>query len=205
MPNLPFFATVLLTGFSFFLPHQVDAQTNGDGEYSEPEVDEPDGEVTEPSPSSGAAPASTASIIASLDAATKFCLKAGSDGYGVDCVAERLSVLSNELKGKKEFEELQAILEKASNDLHEIARANRSNTVAPAFISVQGETKTTTTRRLIAVDEAKLEIAVTQAIAVIEEAETLLLRSAEGTSDRALQYQQIASALGSNKVLLRSV
>jgi hypothetical protein len=31
-----------------------------------------------------------------------------------------------------------------------------------------------------------------------------LLRSADASSGRAVQYQQIAAALGSNKVLLRS-
>jgi hypothetical protein len=58
---------------------------------------------------------------------------------------------------------------------------------------------------LIPVDDAKLDIAVAQALEVIGAAETVLLRSAEGSDDRALQFQQIASAIGSNKVLLRSL
>ena len=46
--------------------------------------------------------------------------------------------------------------------------------------------------------------ALSQAAAVLAEAETQLLRSAGVSSRRAVQYQQIAAALGSNKVLLRS-
>ena len=39
---------------------------------------------------------------------------------------------------------------------------------------------------------------------VLEEAETKLLRSASSDAKRAIHYQKIAAAVGSNKVLLRS-
>lgn len=49
------------------------------------------------------------------------------------------------------------------------------------------------------------DVALAQALAVIVEAETVLLRSAENPGERAAQFQRIASAVGSNKVLLRSL
>jgi hypothetical protein len=39
---------------------------------------------------------------------------------------------------------------------------------------------------------------------ILEEAETKLLRSASSDAKRAIHYQRIAAAVGSNKVLLRS-
>lgn len=208
MPVSHFLIAPALAAVLLLFPASISAQTSngdeGDTGHSEPGGNEPDGEVGDASPGSGAAPASTASIVASLNAATSFCAKAGSDGYAVDCIAERLEVLSNSLKGQDGFEEIHAILEKTSNDLHDIARANRSKTVRPAHIALSDDAATVTSRRLIAVDEARADHAVAQAIEVIGEAETLLLRSAERSNERALQYQQIAAALGSNKVLLRS-
>ena len=43
-----------------------------------------------------------------------------------------------------------------------------------------------------------------RAEAILQETETLLLRSATGTAARTLAYQQIAAAVGSTKLLLRS-
>jgi hypothetical protein len=43
-----------------------------------------------------------------------------------------------------------------------------------------------------------------QASAILDQAQTVLLRSAEAAEERRSQYVQIAEALGSNKVLLRS-
>jgi hypothetical protein len=43
-----------------------------------------------------------------------------------------------------------------------------------------------------------------QASDIVAEAETILLRSASSDATRAIHYQRIAAAVGSNKVLLRS-
>lgn len=173
-----------------------------EGDYSEPE--ESDG----PDRSSGAKSASGASsesIIATLAAATSFCTPLVQSEFVIDCLSERLSALSKQLEGQEGFEEVQAILESTARDLNQIARQNRSSTLSPAKFATHGQTPVQTTRRLIPVDETKMEEAVSQALAVIEEAETLLLRSAEDSTDRSIQFQQIAAAIGSNKVLLRSI
>jgi len=50
-----------------------------------------------------------------------------------------------------------------------------------------------------------LSSAAAQALVVIENTETLLLRSPDTSVEQAAQFQQIAEAIGSNKVLLRSL
>jgi len=198
-------STLLLVSFPL-----VSFANHGEGEYSEP-VSEPVSEADGPdrsSRSSGArsAPvASNKSILATLAAATSFCTPLVQSEFVIDCLSERLSTLSKQLEGQEGFEEVQAILESTARDLNQIARQNRSSTLAPAKFATHGQTPVQTTRRLIPVDETKMEEAVAQALAVIEETETLLLRSADDTTDRSIQFQQIAAAVGSNKVLLRSL
>jgi hypothetical protein len=188
------------------------AQTTGDGDETNGQngdlaTVEPDPEPSDISPASrtATAPATNATIVTSLQAATRYCTPMVATEYVIDCLAERLGNLSKQLDGQDGFEEVQAILETTAKDLNQIARQNRSVTLAPATFATQGQTSVQTTRRLIPVDEGKLEDAVSQALAVIAETETLLLRSADDSTDRSIQFQQIAAAVGSNKVLLRSL
>ncbi|PCH75327.1 MAG: hypothetical protein COC12_01170 [Rhodobacteraceae bacterium] len=189
------------------------AQTTGGGEgingqYGDGPASLPDPEPSDITPGSATAAAaitSSTSIVTSLQAATRYCTPLGPKEYVIDCLAERLGTLSNQLEGQDGFEEVQAILDSTAKDLNQIARQNRSATLAPATFATQGQTPVQTTRRLIPVDEARMEDAVSQALAVIAETETLLLRSADDSTDRSIQFQQIAAAVGSNKVLLRSL
>jgi len=219
--------TILTVVASFALsgPNLLYAQTSEEGdesEYGKAEAAEADGDsVTHPGRRSGrgpgtpaigpgstgpssASPATTTSVVASLKSASAYCLLI-SGPYAIDCVAERLAAVAKELEGQEGFEEIQAVLEATSRDLNKIARQNRSPTLPAAAFTTKGEDPVTTTRRLVPVDDAALDVAVSQAIAVIVEAETLLLRSADESAERSIQFQQIAAAIGSNKVLLRSV
>jgi hypothetical protein len=194
--------TFLLVSF----PLASFAQFNDDGNetgYSDPEAD---AERSNSPPSARAAPVATnKTVIASLQAATSYCTRLVQSEFVIDCLSERLNTLAKQLEGQEGFEDVQAILETTARDLNQIARQNRSSTIAPATFTTSGETPVRTTRRLIPVDEAKMEDAVAQALAIIEETETLLLRSADDSTNRSIQFQQIAAAIGSNKVLLRSL
>jgi len=190
MPKLSTIFFILIAAFWLANPVAVYADsnfTNGD--------DDDDG----PFP-----PATNDSVVEALEAAVKFCKPLLPKAFLVDCVSERLSDLANQLEGQKEFEEVQAILESAARKLNQIARDNQSSTRQPAAFVTPGPAPVRTTRRLIPVDEAKQHVAVDQAIAVIEEAQTLLLRSAGDPANRSIEFQRISAALGSNKVLLRS-
>jgi hypothetical protein len=215
MPKFQFplfaLATLLLVSISTvsFAQTNTDGDENndstGDPSFSIPEP-EPDPEPSSITPGTSPVPgASNKSIIASLQAATRYCTPMVPKEYVIDCLAERLEELSKQLEGQDGFEDVQAILESTANNLNQIARQNRSSTLAPATFATTGQEPVQTTRRLVPVDETKLEEAVSQALAVFEEAETLLLRSADDATDRSIQFQQIAAAVGSNKVLLRSI
>ena len=151
------------------------------------------------------APATTASVVARINSATGYCQLIQPSAYTVDCLSERLGELATLLEGQPEFAEVQIVLSTTSAKLHQIARNNGSGTRPAAKFSAPGRIPVTTTRHLIPVDDARLATAVLQAIDVIDQAQTLLLRSAETSGSRSVQFQRIATAIGSNKVLLRSI
>lgn len=147
----------------------------------------------------------TASIVASLNASTSYCKQIEAGEYVIDCLAERLEEVNRQIEGLEGYEEVSEVLAKTAGSLSQIAKQNRSETLLPAWYSTPGKTPVATERPLIPVDEDKLEDAMAQALSVIQDAETtLLLRSSEASASRATQYQRIANAIGSNKVLLRS-
>ncbi len=151
-------------------------------------------------------PAVTAAVVASLNSATGFCKDIQPREYIIDCLAERLADVNDQIANQPGYEHVREALGTASTELSKIARRSRSSTLPPARYATQSNAPVTTSRFLIPVEEAALDNAISQALAVIEEAEsTILLRSSEGSSGRAAQFQQIADAVGSNKVLLRSV
>jgi len=192
-------ATLSMTG-----PLALHAQTNGDGDDGSYGSGEGGEDRSGHPAGSSTVPASTDSVVSSIEATRNFCNMI-SNAYTIDCLAERLGELAEELEGQSGFEDAQSVLESTSRKLNAIARQNRSTTAEPARFSSQGQTPVITTRRLIPVDDTSLEQAASQALLVIAEAETLLLRSSEESAERAVQYQRIASAVGSNKVLLRSI
>lgn len=207
MPLPPFKILAPVTAFAlsglFALP-AYSGLGGGDetGGYSEPGGES----FTGPEAGPAGNPSTTATVVTALRSTTTFCKLLPSSAYAVDCLAERMAELEQQLKAQAEFDEVRAVLGSTAKKLNDIARKNRSSSLSPARFKAQGQTPITTTRRLIPVDEAKLDAAASEAIAVINEAQTLLLRSAAGQSgDRAIQYQRIAAAIGSNKVLLRSV
>lgn len=122
--------------------------------------------------------------------------------YVVDCIAERLEVLENELRGLPGQSEVQKVLRQAALDLHSVAREHRDPATPRANVRTQ-DNSLQTSRPLTAIAPDQKEAAVAKALTIIEAAETQLLRSAS-TSSQAARFQDIASALGSNKVLLRA-
>ena len=162
----------------------------------------------EPPGETGAA--TTAQVVASLQQAPRYCGWLRNDGKGefvIDCLAERLENVNRRMSGLQGYGAVRGVLDDTARQLNDIARANRAAGQRPTrFRTTEADgTVTRTDRRLVPVDAARQEAAVAQALAVIEEAETRLLRSAESPAARGAQFQRIAAAMGSNKVLLRSL
>ncbi|WP_281954529.1 hypothetical protein [Pseudophaeobacter arcticus] len=128
------------------------------------------------------------------------CAKSG--GFVVDCLAERIETLVLDASDLHGHNEMKQILRDTAEELRLLARANSDPAGPRARITSNDGQRST--RPLVAVTPSRRSSAHRQAIAILEEAETKLLRSSTQSAARASQYQQVANALGSNKVLLRS-
>lgn len=147
-------------------------------------------------------------VLQGLTAARAFCAALKDATLNVDCLAERLGDLSDTIPADTDYAEVRSVLSDTSKKLRKVADSNRDSARAGVSATQPGSEPGTvvakTSRPLTPVRTDAVEQANTQALAILEEAETVLLRSAESNSEKRTQYSQIADALDSNKVLLRS-
>lgn len=139
-------------------------------------------------------------LVGSLAAAKRFC-GALDSAYQVDCLAERIGALAEEIPPDTDYAEVRSILAKTSADMAKVANANRDRGKARANAS---SGSISTTRPLTPISSVSIASANQQAAAILDATETLLLRTPDDDSGKKLQYARIAEALGSNKTLLRS-
>ena len=186
--------------FLLTLSPPVAAQETGDtgGDYGSDPGPSGDGSPTGRSPSTQVA--SVPQLATRLSQMKNLCTASG--GYVVDCLAERIETLGLDAANMNGHTELKQILRETAEELRLLARANSDKTAARARISSNDGQRSA--RPLVAVTPERRASAQRQAIAILQEAETKLLRSSTQSAARASQYQQVAAALGSNKVLLRS-
>lgn len=188
------------------------AQANGDDDETsepgpEPEEEEDfddDGTDTVdpgllPTPSTNA---TTAAQI--LQDARRFCAAVPDPAYQIDCLSERLQAAAESLRGDPELEPARQALLQAAADLQRTVAKYREPAKPPIRASRGGAKPIRTSRPIVPVREQDLATAKAEALNILEETETVLLRAADRSSERALSFQTIAAAVGSNKVLLRS-
>lgn len=145
----------------------------------------------------------TGVLVAGLASAQKFCAELSDDAYRVDCLAERYGAMAKSIPRNSDYGEVQAILQSASDRMASLARSNRDPALPRGQATRPGSTETTS-RPLTPVSAAASAQVNQQALAILSETQTLLLRSAEGSESKIAQYAQIAQAVDSNKVLLRA-
>jgi hypothetical protein len=146
----------------------------------------------------------TAVVVSGIAAARKFCGDMNDAAYRVDCLAERFGVVADGIPADSDYAGVRTVLRETSRKLADLARANRDRSRPAARVARSGgAAPEQTTRRLIPVSPQAAATVNRQATAILQETETLLLRSAENTSQMS-QYSRIAKAVGSNKVLLRA-
>ncbi len=143
-------------------------------------------------------------LTGNIAAAQAFCGELGNDSYKVDCLAERLGEIADDIPRNTDYAEVRAILKDTSDQLADLARANRDPNQVRGRAVERGATPMRTSRPLNPVTPSALPGVNRQASAILDNTRTLLLRSAESSESKALQYSRIADALGSTKVLLRS-
>jgi hypothetical protein len=211
-------AVICLTGVVSLTGSELVAQEGGEGDTSPPPVIPvspvepvfvpPFVPPAPPPAPPGTPPATfdeiTDSVVASLEQASAFCSRLSENAYVVDCLSERLEQVADAMPDTGEFAEARATIKDTAAKLNRLARAHRDFDLPRGRARVGGEGPPTTSRALTPVESASLAAVNTEALAILNEAQTLLLRSAESSQARQIQYQRIAEALGSNKVLLRS-
>ncbi|MEO9782274.1 MAG: hypothetical protein ABJH07_00590 [Sedimentitalea sp.] len=146
-------------------------------------------------------------VTGSIASAQQFCAEIDNDSYTVDCLAERLGKVADEIPQGTDYDEVRNILKDTSDQLESLARQNRDPSQTRGR-ATRAATDTTpeirTTRPLTPVAPQSLPQVNQQASAILSNTETLLLRSAAGSESKTQQYSRIAEAIGSSKVLLRS-
>ncbi|WP_139792889.1 hypothetical protein [Pseudophaeobacter leonis] len=143
----------------------------------------------------------TATSVA-IEIAGRICTRAPTN-YRIDCLSAELAKAAENLPQNAVFGEAKAALQNASDQLRSISREYRNST-SPRVRVVSPETGKRGARPIVAVRDQQLRRANSEALQVLEETQTILLRSAENSSPRSGPYQEIAQALNSNKILLRS-
>lgn len=136
-------------------------------------------------------------IVGRLNSVWRECEAQTRPEYYIDCLSEGYVRASGAIPGDATFTDSRAAILQAAGRLRGLAEANR----APDLPPLGGGARS---RALTPVDPARLAAAQAQARAIIEETETVLLRSGERSADRRVAYRRISQALGTGKQLLRS-
>ena len=142
----------------------------------------------------GLGDSATSAITAPLDGAGADCRAAGS-AYEVSCLAASFRKAARVAKPNwTDYREARKILNDAAKKLDQLQKANAEKK-APKKKGKSGKYRAVKKEAVAAVRK--------QALKIVQETETKLLRSA-GSGKRQVHYQRIAQAVGSTKVILRS-
>ncbi|WP_095587993.1 hypothetical protein [Actibacterium ureilyticum] len=157
------------------------------------------GPVFVPTPDAVANPAA-----AILSDARRFCGALKDRTYQIDCLAERMRAAAAALPADAAMAPARQALQQAATRLERTVSTYRDSAKPPVRARRGGANPVATARPLAPVRAPDLAVAQAEALSILEETETILLRSADQSAERALSYRQIAAAVDSNKVLLRS-
>lgn len=147
----------------------------------------------------------TAAIANQLEAARNFCGRIVDRDYIVDCLAAEIGALADRMAESGDYAPVRAQLEQASRSLSDLAQSNRDPDKPRARARRGGPTPQTSSRPLTPTRAEALDEVLEGAATILEEVETTLLRSTQQGDERRVHFERIAEAVGSNKVLLRSL
>jgi hypothetical protein len=124
--------------------------------------------------------------------------------YRIDCLRQGLEMTISNMPNRPEYGDAKRILKRVSGQLSDIVSRYEDRTAPKLEVPRSANPRFKKRRTLRAVKLSSLPRAMAKANAVVEEAATQLLRSAENSERRYAHYQQITAAVDSTKVLLRS-
>lgn len=143
-------------------------------------------------------------LLGTMAAAQAFCRAAGDQALQVDCLSERLETVGREIPEGTDYDEVRSVLQDTADRLHGLARRNRDRERRQVTIASAANPAEKSSRYIIPVAPSAQAAVSAEAERILDEAATVLLRSAEGDQGRRSQYLRIAQALDSSKLLLRS-
>ncbi|MEM9247198.1 MAG: hypothetical protein AAGB05_00730 [Pseudomonadota bacterium] len=145
-----------------------------------------------------------AATVDGLVSQTQLC-QALDPVYQVDCIADALDNASEALADTEGFEDAAAALAETSRSIEQVVRQNRDRSEPRVSASAPASSgQVATSRPLTPVLSDEIEEVQAEALQLVEGLETILLRSADASEERAAQFENLAEAVGSNKILLRS-
>lgn len=125
--------------------------------------------------------------------------------YLIDCVAAHYEEIAKSLPRTGEAGKVRKAFMTAASKLRSVVRQTRDETLAPKRYAVNSASGTTRSPRMLnPVAPARQKAAIAAAQDIVTELQTTLLRSVDSSAKRHLHFQQIASVIDSDKVLLRS-
>jgi len=124
--------------------------------------------------------------------------------YRIDCLRQGIDMTIARMADRPENREAKKILRRASRQLAGIVSTYEDRSAPKLEVPRSANPRFKTSRVYRAVKRSALPKAMAKANAVVEEAATQLLRSAENSERRYAHYQQISAAVDSTKTLLRS-
>jgi hypothetical protein len=124
--------------------------------------------------------------------------------YRIDCLRQGIDMTIARMANRPENREAKQILRRASRQLASIVSTYEDRSAPQIEVPRSANPRFKTRRTYRAVKRSALPKAMAKANAVVKEAATQLLRSAENSERRYAHYQQISVAVDSTKTLLRS-
>jgi hypothetical protein len=145
----------------------------------------------------------TERIVQDLHSIRRECRKY-DEVYRIDCLRQGIDMTIARMANRPENREVKRILRRASRQLASIVSTYEDRSAPLLEVPRSANPRFKTRRTYRAVKRSALPKAMAKANAVVQEAATQLLRSAENSERRYAHYQQISAAVDSTKTLLRS-
>jgi hypothetical protein len=145
----------------------------------------------------------TESITAQIEAVRLTCDRVNQN-YRIHCLVLELKQVADSIPERGEFAPVRTALLDATRGLQAVTDSYEDPSAPRIRARVGGLPAAPQTPPITAIRPDAVARAAAEAEAALDEAVTVLLRSAENSARRQAAFQPIAQALGSTKVLLRS-
>jgi len=145
----------------------------------------------------------TASITAQIDRIEDTCDRMNQN-YVLHCLVVELRQVADEIPPTGDYAPVRAALVEATRGLQAIVDANADPATPRVRTRIGGRPAAPLTDPITAIRPDAVARATAEAERLLDEAATVLLRSAGNSARRQAAFQPIAQALDSTKVLLRS-